>query len=197
MVDAPIGDPPSSRIRKSVSHTGTCVPSLRTRTVSKCSTGRSALSSPQDGCELARPVIRAESLSGVADNLRARPAEHPLGGRVPAHSDVLEGAADDRVFRAPNDGGGALGGLRWPPPGYSSRAYSCPAGSDRVLALDVLEARHPAVADSHLKTRRLEGEAPTKGLGGPVLRQEDALPGGVQFGRLAHISRPTASSRAP
>ena len=37
--------------------------------------------------------------------LRTRPAEHPLGGRVPGRDDAIQGLADDRVVRALDDGG--------------------------------------------------------------------------------------------
>ena len=52
---------------------------------------------------LACLVRRTEEFDGLAGDFLGRVAVHPLGGRVPARDDAVQGLADDGIVRLFDD----------------------------------------------------------------------------------------------
>src|ERR1035437_9328315 len=63
----------------------------------------------QDGADLSGSILGTEHLDGLADDLLAGVAIHPLGAWVPTRDDAFERLADDRLIRIRDDRRHALG----------------------------------------------------------------------------------------
>jgi hypothetical protein len=62
----------------------------------------------QDLVFLLLPVVGDDATNGLADHLRFRKAEHPLGGRIPGGDDAVQILADDGIVARIDDRGEPL-----------------------------------------------------------------------------------------
>ena len=104
ITDSPTTVPASSVVVEAVMSTSTRLPSLRRRTVSSPHVAAAGQQPGADRRLLGRPVVRRDQATGLTDDLLGAVSEQPLGGRVPAGDDAVDGHPEDRVARAVDDG---------------------------------------------------------------------------------------------
>ena len=72
--------------------------------------GLAGLDPGDDGSSFGKSVCGNQDIDRHTNDLLAGVAEHPLGGRVPARDDTVQGPADNGIIGALNDRRDALGG---------------------------------------------------------------------------------------